>query len=77
MISAMPIDEEVLKEKSHEIRTYMTRIISMADLILMTEVTEEQQDYLSVIKSSTKSLLQVFNDILNESKSQAGKADLE
>jgi len=56
--------------KSHEIRTYMTRIMSMADLTLMTEVTEEQRDYLMIIKSSTKSLLSVFNDILDDAKAK-------
>lgn len=65
--------------KSHEIRTYMTRIMSMADLTLMTEVTEEQRDYLMTIKSSTKSLLSVFNDILGDAKAkmQSDKADSE
>lgn len=61
-------------DKSHEIRTYMTRIMSMTDLTLMTEVTDEQRDYLMIIKSSTKSLLKVFNEIVNEAKIQADKA---
>lgn len=69
----------MIKDKSHEIRTYMTRIISMTDLTLMTEVTEEQRDYLTIIKASTKSLLSVFNDILDDAnaKMQTGKADSE
>ncbi|RJE47320.1 kinase [Dehalobacter sp. MCB1] len=52
----------------------MTRIMSMTDLTLMTEVTDEQRDYLMIIKSSTKSLLKVFNEIVNEAKIQADKA---
>lgn len=67
----------LLENKSHEIRTYMTRIISMTDLTLMTEVTEEQRDYLTIVKSSTRLLLKVLNDILDDSKIQAGKVDLE
>ncbi|ODA41002.1 ATP-binding protein [Desulfosporosinus sp. BG] len=68
---------QLLENKSHEIRTYMTRIISMTDLTLMTEVTEEQRDYLTIVKSSTKLLLKVLNDILDYSKNAAGKVDLE
>lgn len=64
-------------DKSHEVRTYMTRIMSMTDLTLMTEVTDEQREYLMVIKSSTKSLLKVFNEIVDEAKIQAGKAGSE
>lgn len=61
-------------DKSHEVRTYMTRIMSMTDLTLMTEITDEQRDYLMIIKSSTKSLLKVFNEIVDEAKIQADKA---
>ncbi|MBC2728269.1 ATP-binding protein [Desulfosporosinus sp.] len=71
------IDNSLLEAKSHEIRTYMTRIISMTDLTLMTEVTEEQRDYLTTVKSSTKLLLKVLTDIIDYSKIQAGKVDLE
>jgi len=56
----------LLKNRSHEIRTYMTRIISMTDLTLMTEVTEEQREYLTIVKSSTRLLLKVLNDIIGE-----------
>ncbi len=68
---------QLLENKSHEIRTYMTRIISMTDLTLMTEVTEDQREYLTIVKSSTRSLLKVLNDILDYSKIQAGKVTLE
>ncbi|EGW35989.1 ATP-binding protein [Desulfosporosinus sp. OT] len=75
--SSNEANTQLLENKSHEIRTYMTRIISMTDLTLMTEVTEEQRDYLTIVKSSTKLLLKVLNDILDYSKIQAGKVDLE
>lgn len=67
---------QLLENKSHEIRTYMTRIISMTDLTLMTELTEEQQDYLTIVKSSTSLLLKVLNDIMDYSKILDGKVDL-
>ncbi|AFM39717.1 histidine kinase [Desulfosporosinus acidiphilus SJ4] len=76
-ISSHKLKSHLIDYKSHEIRTYMTRIIGMTDLTLMTELTEEQLDYLTVIKSSTKSLLKVLNDILDYSKILAGKANLE
>lgn len=68
-------ERSLLENKSHEIRTYMTRIISMTDLTLMTEVTEEQRGYLSIVKSSTGLLLKVLNDILDNSKIQSGSVD--
>ena len=66
-----------LADRSHEIRTFMTRIIGLTDLTLMTELNEEQRDYLTTIKSSTTLLSQVLNDILDHSKIQATKLELE
>ena len=68
---------QLLENRSHEIRTFMTRIIGLTDLTLMTELTEEQRDYLTIVKSSTKLLSNVLNDILDYSKIQAAKLDLE
>lgn len=75
-IRANEVKSEFLSVVSHEIRTPLNAIVGMSGMMLREEIPEDHRKYLNNIKTSGDSLVMIVNDLLDQSKIEAGKMDI-
>lgn len=75
--TALKIKDRFLANMSHEIRNPMNGIIGMMHVLLDSDLTDEQRNYSKIVYNSTRALLSIVNDILDLSKIEAGKLELD
>jgi len=74
---SLKIKDQFISNMSHEIRTPLNAVIGFADLLGGTQLTQEQNEYVSIIKNASDNLLSLVNNVLDLSKLESGEIELE